>query len=316
MRICVIKILFLALTLAIASFAQKDLASILHQEIKKCEKDIMADSLTFFASIEPQLATLRKEIDSLDFQECYPDFKCDFKYFERIRRELSGKRSKCRAFTLSNHYLQQCYSSQDIDISAEITISEICTKTKRFLIKDKINGMEYDSIADPQSDWILADSSAKFLKYAMSRGLKREYFYDNQGFLTGEFIIKKNNDTVYSWLFFWEKDRLTKTILNWDGISEYIFTYGSPCDPVIVEPPDWLTESTITYHKSFGFIPEKGDPGYEGFKTHPYHYRASPVVKEPLYKEPPYHYRPAPELLERQKKRCEEYKKSQKKGKK
>ena len=49
------------------------------------------------------------------------------------------------------------------------------------------------------------------------------------------------------------------------------------------------------YDGSFGKIPEMGDPEYEDFAANPYSFRQSE------------------ELLERQKKRCEDYKKSLKK---
>jgi len=49
------------------------------------------------------------------------------------------------------------------------------------------------------------------------------------------------------------------------------------------------------YNKSFGLIPEENDPEYDKFKRNPYLY-----------------YAPT-ELLEKQKRRCEEYKESQRK---
>ena len=99
---------------------------------------------------------------------------------------------------------------------------------------------------------------------------------------------------------FGKNDRLVKTIM---ANVERNFIYGSPCDSIKVDPPDYPPRegfsSQATFHKSFGLIPEESDPEYEEFKRHPYHYANSASSK----------------MLERQKKRCEEYKKSQKKGK-
>jgi len=81
--------------------------------------------------------------------------------------------------------------------------------------------------------------------------------------------------------------------------SSYTYIYGSPCDSVRVDPVDYpmnfYAESGV-YDGSYGLMPEIQDPEYEEFAKDPYEFEATP------------------ELLERQKKRCEDYKKSLKKG--
>lgn len=81
----------------------------------------------------------------------------------------------------------------------------------------------------------------------------------------------------------------------------YNFIYGSPCDSVRVSPIDYYLQGWDSrsekgkFNGSFGKIPEKGDSEYEAFAENPYDFEASP------------------KLLERQKKRCEDYRKSLKK---
>ena len=114
-----------------------------------------------------------------------------------------------------------------------------------------------------------------------------------------------------------EKGRLKQRIL-WElgnpyGLNgTYEFIYKSPCDPVKVVPEDrewgWDAMQKGRYDGSFGKIPELGDPGYEAFVENPYAFPSSGIGP---------HDRTPEEILkdirERQKKRCEDYKKSLKK---
>lgn len=115
----------------------------------------------------------------------------------------------------------------------------------------------------------------------------------------GKFLIRQTR-------FIWdEKGRLKQRII-WDmgnpyGLNgTYEFIYKSPCDTIRVIPEDrvrgWDGMLEGRYNGSFGKIPEMGDPEYEEFAKDPYSFSQTE------------------ELLERQKKRCEDYKKSQKKS--
>jgi len=105
--------------------------------------------------------------------------------------------------------------------------------------------------------------------------------------------------------FVWdEKGRLKQRIVSGSLDSQingtYSFYYKTPCDSVRVVPVDYVMNWDALsekgkYNGSFGKMPEKGDPEYEDFARNPYEFRGSP------------------ELLARQQKRCEDYKKSLKK---
>ena len=114
----------------------------------------------------------------------------------------------------------------------------------------------------------------------------------------GKFLIRQTR-------FVWDKKGRLKQRIIWDmgnpyGLNgTYEFIYKSPCDTIRVVPEDrvWGWDGAIEgrYDGSFGKIPEMGDPEYENFAAAPYSFRQSE------------------ELLERQKKRCADYKKSLKK---
>jgi hypothetical protein len=283
--------------LATVSFAQKELDSIISLEIEKCKSHVTADSIAFFAPIESLLAPLEKELPALE-QEFYG--KCFYvrnEYCSLLEKEYLKKRDICQ----NNYefYRRGCYHSQDVSIEAEIRISPLCKKLKEFTISYKKNGIVYDSTIYPdRGTWSVTERSAKATIRRHSLGERIELFNDKQGRITGHFYIVRNNDTIGSEQYFWEKGKLMKTIIY--GV-ERNFIYGSPCDSVIVEPPDITMSdsdvrfSSMVYHKSFGLIPEEKDPEYENFARGPYQYYARP------------------ELLERQKVRCEEYKEKQKK---
>ncbi|MCQ2125420.1 MAG: hypothetical protein MJZ25_14675 [Fibrobacter sp.] len=115
----------------------------------------------------------------------------------------------------------------------------------------------------------------------------------------GKFVMTRER-------FVWdEKGRLKQRIvsgpLNSKINGTYDFFYKTPCDSVRVEPVDYVVDWDALsekgkYDGSFGKMPEKDDPEYAEFAKNPYEFEATP------------------ELLERQKKRCEDYKKSLKKG--
>lgn len=107
--------------------------------------------------------------------------------------------------------------------------------------------------------------------------------------------------------FVWDEQGRLKERTLWNtydpyGLNgTYNFIYGSPCDSVRVSPIDYYLQGWDSrsekgkFNGSFGKIPEKGDSEYEAFAENPYDFEASP------------------KLLERQKKRCEDYRKSLKK---
>ena len=128
----------------------------------------------------------------------------------------------------------------------------------------------------------------------------------------GLFLIRQIR---YAWD---EKGRLKQRIL-WElgnpyGLNgTYEFIYKSPCDPVQVVPEDremgWDAMQKGRYHGSFGKIPEMGDPEYESFANEPY---PSLILGGPGLT--PFNSDESQKkILERQKKRCEDYKKSLKK---
>ena len=117
-----------------------------------------------------------------------------------------------------------------------------------------------------------------------------------------------------------EKGRLKQRIL-WElgnpyGLNgTYEFIYKSPCDPVQVVPEDremgWDAMQKGRYDGSFGKIPEMGDPEYASFAKNPY---PSLVLDGPDLT--PFNSDESQKaILERQMKRCEDYKKSLKKQK-
>lgn len=112
-----------------------------------------------------------------------------------------------------------------------------------------------------------------------------------------------------------EKGRLKQRIL-WElgnpyGLNgTYEFIYKSPCDPVQVVPEDremgWDAMQKGRYDGSFGKIPEMGDPEYASFAKNPY---PSLVLDGPDLT--PFNSDESQKaILERQMKRCEDYKKS------
>ncbi len=120
------------------------------------------------------------------------------------------------------------------------------------------------------------------------------------------------NQTRYVWN---EKGRLKQRIL-WElgnpyGLNgTYEFIYKSPCDPVRVIPEDrewgWDAMQKGRYDGSFGKIPEMGDPEYASFAKNPY---PSLVLDGPDLT--PFNSDESQKaILERQMKRCEDYKKS------
>jgi hypothetical protein len=297
MAICIKAMLFM-LAFAITSFAKKGLDSIITIEVEKCKSQVTVDSTAFFAPIESLLAPLEKELPPMQ-QEFFD--KCFYDYTEHcllLKKEYVKKTDFCQ-----NHYKyiyrRDCYRSQDVEIRAMITIGSLCNKLKEFTISYKKNGIGYDSTIYPNTgDWNVTERSAKATISRHSSGERIEFFYDEQGRKTGFFYLRANKDTMSSERYFWEKDKLVKTIIY--GV-ERNYIYGSPCDSVIVEPPDIVMSdsdvsfSTTIYHKSFGLIPEEKDPEYENFKKGPYQYYDRT------------------KLLEKQKVRCEEYKEKQKK---
>lgn len=115
--------------------------------------------------------------------------------------------------------------------------------------------------------------------------------------LRGENVMTANMHLMPQFeRYVWGKNgRLIQTIID-DKVSDFI--YGTPCDSIIVQPPDFIRVfdgilEECTYHGSFGKMPAMDDPEYQRFAEDPDGYKATPQV------------------LERQIARCEEYKKSQ-----
>lgn len=132
--------------------------------------------------------------------------------------------------------------------------------------------------------------------------LEEVALYDAEVDSMGRFAFSRE---LYSWD---EKGRLSSRTLwtsNNGGTLDgtYVFSYGSPCDPIVVNPIDrevvfGEVSSKGRYHGSFGKMPEVGDPEYDEFAENPYSILKTKGTK----------------LLVRQQKRCEDYKKSLKKG--
>lgn len=168
-------------------------------------------------------------------------------------------------------------------------------------------------------------------RYESGRLLSEETWCDTvsgQGLCLFDVNVRKNSikpDSLGLFLteqkrYVWdEKGRLKQRIL-WElgnpyGLNgTYEFIYKSPCDPVQVVPEDremgWDAMLKGRYDGSFGKIPEMGDPEYEKFAKNPYGFPSSGVG--PHDKTPEETLR---DIRERQKKRCEDYQKSQKKKK-
>jgi len=303
MMICIKAVLFIFL-LARVSFAQ-EFAAIISQEIEKCQSYITVDSIAFFASKESLRVHLQKEISILEQEynekcktEKYFEKSGYLKYCDSLFGEFHKKGFECAALNKPS-YTRTCYNSQGIYIGAEIMINYDCSKLKSFSIKYKKNGIAYDSTFYPDyGDWEVTERPANASIFRHSSGEKTEIFSDDQERIIGHFWISRNKDTIVSERYFWEKGKLSKTIFK--GVMRN-FIYGTPCDSVIVTPSDDALKEGIDfnpppmYNKSFGLIPEENDSEYEKFKRAPYSY-----------------YAPT-ELLEKQKRRCEEYKESQRK---
>lgn len=115
-----------------------------------------------------------------------------------------------------------------------------------------------------------------------------------------------------------EKGRLRQRIL-WElgnpyGLNgTYEFIYKSPCDPVKVVPEDreWGCDAMQggRYDGSFGKIPEMDDPEYKSFAEDPYPLLVLNGPNHTSFNSD----ESQKKILERQKKRCEDYKKSLKK---
>ena len=251
-----------------------------------------------------RIAELRKEIDSLNqgFEKCFWDGG-----YDNCFKALEQKHKECQAFR--ELFVQKYYDSPDTTIALRIFIDLECKEVKKFSIKDRKNKVEKDSFYYDNGHWEVTESywleakdgkMQKIYKIKGDGGGEDITIRDEQGRITDNLFIGKNNDTLRREQYFWQNGRLVRTIMK--GV-ERNFIYGSPCDSIIVDPPDDSPRGDFSpppvYHKSFGLIPEESDPEYEEFKRHPYHYANSASLK----------------MLERQKKRCEEYKKSQKKGK-
>ena len=168
-------------------------------------------------------------------------------------------------------------------------------------------------------------------RYESGRLLSEETWCDTvsgQGLCLFDVNVRKNSikpDSLGLFLteqkrYVWdEKGRLKQRIL-WElgnpyGLNgTYEFIYKSPCDPVQVVPEDremgWDAMLKGRYDGSFGKIPEMGDPEYEKFAKNPYGFPSSGIG--PHDKTPEETLR---DIRERQKKRCEDYQKSQKKKK-
>jgi len=285
--------IFLVFALTITSFAQKEIC-------------IIDFNIAHSAQQKARMAELRKEIASLreENKKCFMGDTTYCNKSDSSGRNIGEKRKECRTFNILPK--QKCYNPLDTNtiISFEIFVDIECNEKKKFVMEDKKNKILKDSIFKPQNEyWEVneKDGSTGSYKNRTSNGNKREILYDEEGRLINYmYIIRRNDkiDTLAYEQYFWEKGKLVKTIFK--GVTRN-FIYGTPCDYVIVTPSDDALKEGIDfnpppmYNKSFGLIPEENDPEYEKFKRYPYSY-----------------YAPT-ELLEKQKRRCEEYKKSQKK---
>ena len=275
---------------------QKEVIS-LEQEFEKCKEsrkntlDSLLREITFLEQ-ENEKCHMSTEIDVAE--------KC-----MHIVESIWQKRDKCWASRID---VEKNYSSQDTTIRIRFTTNHSCNEKKTFFISYKKKGITMDSTFYFNDDyWEVTerDDSTGSYKSKTSGGSKMESLYDKQKRLINFIYVENkyiNNSSIKDTLafehYFWEKGRLVKTIIK--GV-ERVFTYGTPCDSVIVNPSDLHQMGQVdissppVYNKSFGLLPEETDHEYENFKRNPYRYYAPPS------------------LLEKQKARCEDHKKSQKK---
>jgi hypothetical protein len=311
--------MFLIYTLVIVSFAQKEntvqqgnivtnmcnsisrfyFISNLQKEINSLEQKFEICK----KAKKDTIPNLQKEIDSLEqiTNKCLYGIESDAEICANSMGTIMQKYEECKAL---NIFTDKYYSSQDTNIHIKFRISYGCKESKTISTSYKNNNIKIDSIFNfNYGNWEITeiDELAGTSKIKTSDGGKVEKVYDKQKRLINYiYIIRRNNriDTLAYEQYFWEKGRLAKTIFK--GVTRN-FIYGAPCDSVIVTPSDYALKDGIdfnpppVYNKSFGLIPEENDLEYEKFKRNPYLYYA-PI-----------------ELLERQKARCEEYKKTQKK---
>lgn len=135
-------------------------------------------------------------------------------------------------------------------------------------------------ISEAKKRNVKADSLGRYVFY------QERYWWDEKGRLQKRSVWNSG-----------EFDRL-------NGI--YTFVYGTPCDTVRVVPVDYVGEYNQLsdkgrYDGTFGKIPDISDPEYAEYAKEPY--PSSSIFD-----------RKNDSLLKRQQKRCEDYKKSLKKG--
>lgn len=153
-----------------------------------------------------------------------------------------------------------------------------------------------------------------YVEYGCST--KQPHFKDECKFEAREKNAKKDSNENYVFLkekYFWDNYGRLMQSVYWDSDNvfeqngTYTYRYGSPCDSIrvgfsdetntLIEPVpkgDFSLDLN-RFDGTFGMMPDVGDPEYKNFTKDPYEFEATP------------------ELLERQKKRCEDYKKSLKK---
>jgi len=288
-----IKIVFFTLVLAVSVFAQTKACCDYSKKTEHSSQE------------KARIAELRKEIEILNQEKDKRLRELDVKFID-IERIIDQKAKECSAF--DTLHPRKLYESPDTTIMFYLIIHRDCKETKKFVIEDRKNKVEKDSFYYDNGHWMVSESyriktetgeSLEIYKYRVDDGGDDITIRDGQGRVTNKMSISKNNDTLRHERYFWEKGRLVKTIFK--GVTRN-FIYGTPCDSVIVEPPEaaepasWDFGRSPVYNKSFGLIPEENDPEYDKFKMFPYG-----------------GYHITSELLERQKARCEEYKKSQSK---
>jgi hypothetical protein len=255
----------------------------------------VCNSISRFYSI----SDLQKEIDSLNQI-------CD-KYLNGIENNteicdnsmgtVMQKYKECHVLNIST---DRYYDSQDTSIYIKFRFTG-CEELKNISISYKKDNLRIDSTFNfNHQNWEVTetDNSSGNYKVKFSGGGKVENIYDKQKRLIYRIHINDRLDALADERYFWQNGRLAKTIIK--GV-ERVFTYGTPCDSIIVEPTDLHQMGQVdfnpppVYNKSFGLLPEETDHEYENFKRNPYK-----------------HYAPS-SVLEKQKARCEEYKESQKK---
>jgi len=288
-----IKTTFFTLALAVSTFAQ---AKACYDYSKKTELS---------SQEKARIAELRKEMEILYEEKDKAELEFDIHKYVAINDAIIQKMNECSAF---NTHPQKLHESPDSTIELYLIFGADCKEIKKFVIEDRKNKVKKDSFYYDNGHWKVSEryriktetgESLEIHKSRVDGGGDNVIIYDGQGRVTNKMSISKNNDTLRHERYFWKNGRLVKTIL---GGVERVFIYGTPCDSVIVEPPEaaepasWDFGRSPVYNKSFGLIPEENDPEHGDFKMFPYS---------------SYHITSG--LLERQKARCEEYKKSQKK---